>query len=201
MVREIFESFVPLDTVLTSVFVVLAAYSPIHQLLAIQIDAAINPGNSGGPALDQYNRVVGVAFQSLQGADNIGYIIPIPIINHFIEDVQRSGGQNPLGGFVRIGINTQMLDNANAARQFFNMKKSQTGLLTVFVDTVSDASSYVKKDDIILAIDGVPIANDGTVPFRNRERISFDYLLTNKYVGDSCDVTVLREGKVRQPNA
>lgn len=41
------------------------------QLLAIQIDAAINPGNSGGPAI-MGDKVAGVAFQNLSGAENIG---------------------------------------------------------------------------------------------------------------------------------
>ncbi|KAK4366954.1 hypothetical protein RND71_014834 [Anisodus tanguticus] len=40
------------------------------QLLAIQIDAAINPGNSGGPAI-MGDKVAGVAFQNLSGAENI----------------------------------------------------------------------------------------------------------------------------------
>ncbi|WCJ34644.1 DegP protease 10 [Euphorbia peplus] len=31
-----------------------------------------------------------------------------------------------------------------------------------------------------MAFDGVPIANDGTVPFRNRERITFDHLVSMK---------------------
>jgi len=100
----------------------LSAFSPLHQLLAIQIDAAINPGNSGGPALDDKNRVVGVAFQALQGADNIGYIIPVPIINHFLEDYMRN--KSKVEGFVRIGVNTQILDNASAARAYFNLRKS-----------------------------------------------------------------------------
>jgi len=42
-------------------------------LMAIQIDAAINPGNSGGPALME-DKVVGVAFQNLAGAENIGCV-------------------------------------------------------------------------------------------------------------------------------
>ena len=43
------------------------------QLMAIQIDAAINPGNSGGPAI-MGNKVAGVAFQNLSGAENIGSV-------------------------------------------------------------------------------------------------------------------------------
>ncbi|KAG5549467.1 hypothetical protein RHGRI_014714 [Rhododendron griersonianum] len=45
------------------------------QLMAIQIDAAINPGNSGGPAI-MGDKVAGVAFQSLSGAENIGTELP-----------------------------------------------------------------------------------------------------------------------------
>lgn len=39
------------------------------QLVAIQIDAAINLGNGGGPAI-MCDKVAGVAFQSLPGAEN-----------------------------------------------------------------------------------------------------------------------------------
>lgn len=41
-----------------------------------QIDAAINSGNSGGPALKD-GSIVGVAFETLNKAENIGYIIPV----------------------------------------------------------------------------------------------------------------------------
>lgn len=49
-------------------------------LMAIQIDAAINPGNSGGPALME-DKVVGVAFQNLAGAENIGYVFQNPLLS------------------------------------------------------------------------------------------------------------------------
>jgi len=62
------------------------------QLLAIQLDAAINPGNSGGPAL-QGGKVVGLAFQNLPGMDNIGYVIPTPIIRRFLEDIATDAGK------------------------------------------------------------------------------------------------------------
>lgn len=53
-------------------------------LMAIQIDAAINPGNSGGPALME-DKVVGVAFQNLAGAENIGYVCFWPEIFRSVE--------------------------------------------------------------------------------------------------------------------
>jgi len=31
---------------------------------------------------------VGLAFQNLAGADNIGYVIPTPIIRRFLEDIK-----------------------------------------------------------------------------------------------------------------
>ncbi|CAE8639689.1 unnamed protein product, partial [Polarella glacialis] len=77
-------------------------------LLAIQIDAAINPGNSGGPALDEQHRCVGVAFQSLQDAENIGYVIPAEVIQQFVRGYLHSG---TFRGFGNHGFAWQPLEN------------------------------------------------------------------------------------------
>ncbi len=37
-----------------------------------------------------------------------------------------------------------------------------------------------------------PVGNDGTVAFRNRERISFDYILSRKFAGDMISMRLLR---------
>ena len=64
------------------------SHSLVDSHLAIQISAAINPGNSGGPVL-QHGRVVGVAFQGYSGevAQNVGYMIPVPVIERFLKDI------------------------------------------------------------------------------------------------------------------
>lgn len=61
--------------------------------LLMQIDAAINSGNSGGPAFNDKGNCVGIAFQSLKHEDveNIGYVIPTPVIMHFIHDYEKNG--------------------------------------------------------------------------------------------------------------
>jgi len=65
------------------------SHSEVDSHLAIQIDAAINPGNSGGPVM-QDGKVVGVAFQGFSGAvaQNVGYMIPTPVILRFLKDVE-----------------------------------------------------------------------------------------------------------------
>ncbi|EXC25314.1 Protease Do-like 10 [Morus notabilis] len=160
------------------------------QLMAIQIDAAINPGNSGGPAI-MGNKVVGVAFQNLSGAENIGYIIPVPVIKHFIDGVEECG---KYVGFCSMGLSCQPTENVQL-RNYFRMRDDMAGVLVSKINPLSDANKVLKKDDIILAFDGVPIANDGTVCFRNRERITFDHLVSMKKPKETAVVRVLRDGE------
>ncbi|KAM0903872.1 hypothetical protein ACQ4PT_018397 [Festuca glaucescens] len=160
------------------------------QLMAIQIDAAINPGNSGGPAI-MGDKVAGVAFQNLSGAENIGYIIPVPIINRFISGVEESGKYS---GFCSLGISCQATENIQI-RECFGMRPEMTGVLVSRINPLSDAYKVLRKDDILLEFDGVPIANDGTVPFRNRERITFDHLVSMKKPEETSVIKVLRDGK------
>ncbi|MFS7957321.1 putative peptidase Do [Helianthus anomalus] len=160
------------------------------QLLAIQIDAAINPGNSGGPAI-MGDKVAGVAFQNLSGAENIGYIIPVPVIKHFVDGVEASGNYS---GFCSLGLSCQPTENVQL-REYFRMRPELTGVLVSRINPLSDAYNVLKKDDIVLAFDGVPIANDGTVPFRNRERITFDHLVSMKKPNETALVRILRDGE------
>ncbi|KAK6156434.1 hypothetical protein DH2020_010682 [Rehmannia glutinosa] len=160
------------------------------QLLAIQIDAAINPGNSGGPAI-MGDKVAGVAFQNLSNAENIGYIIPVPVIKHFIAGVEETGDYV---GFCSMGLSCQPTENVQL-REHFKMRPSLTGVLVSRINPTSDAYRVLKKDDIILSFDSVPIANDGSVPFRNRERITFDHLVSMKKPNDTAQVKVLRDGE------
>ncbi|XP_020593431.1 protease Do-like 10, mitochondrial isoform X2 [Phalaenopsis equestris] len=163
------------------------------QLMAIQIDAAINPGNSGGPAI-MGNKVAGVAFQNLSGAENIGYIIPVPIIRHFLSGVEENGRYV---GFCSLGLSCQPTENVQL-REHFHMHPEMTGVLVSKINPLSDAFNVLEKDDIIIAFDGVPIANDGTVAFRNRERITFDHLVSMKKPDEKAFLRVLRDGVVHE---
>ncbi|XP_062116341.1 protease Do-like 9 [Humulus lupulus] len=164
------------------------------ELLGLQIDAAINSGNSGGPAFNDKGNCVGIAFQSLkhEDAENIGYVIPTPVIMHFIQDYEKNGAYT---GFPILGVEWQKMENPDLRRSM-GMKSDQKGVRIRRIDPTTPESQVLKPSDIILSFDGVLIANDGTVPFRHGERIGFSYLISQKYTGDNAAVRVLRNSEI-----
>ncbi|CAI7925936.1 unnamed protein product [Closterium sp. NIES-53] len=166
------------------------------ELLGVQIDAAINSGNSGGPAFNAAGECVGIAFQSMRGdeAENIGYIIPTPVIHHFISDYDRNGHYT---GFPILGVEWQKMENPDM-RKALGMEAGQKGVRVRRLEPTSPAAQLLQTSDILLSFDGVAVANDGTVPFRKGERIGFSYLVSQKYEGETAQISVLRAGKVLQ---
>jgi len=155
--------------------------------LAAQIDAAINPGNSGGPVLAN-DRVVGVVMQSYKSADNIGYMVPIPIIEHFLQDIE----DGSYDGFPAIGLVVQLMENPDMKRKY-GISEDQTGVLVRHIFPGSPAKEMIKKDDVILTIDGHTIADDGTVEFRLKERTSFNYYIDRHQMGEKISLGLLRD--------
>lgn len=52
-----------------------------------------------------------------------------------------------------------------------------TGVLITHVEPQMPTSKVLRTGDVIVELDGVPIASDGTVPFRGEERVLFSHLL------------------------
>ncbi|CAM8912668.1 unnamed protein product [Rhodiola kirilowii] len=163
------------------------------ELLGLQIDAAINSGNSGGPAFNDKGDCVGIAFQSLkhEDAENIGYVIPTPVITHFIEDYKKNGAYT---GFPILRAEWQKMENP-ILRMSMGMKPDQKGVRIKRIDPTAPEFKVLQPSDVLLSFDGVKIANDGTVPFRHGERIGFSYLVSQKYSGDTAEIEVLRNSE------
>jgi hypothetical protein len=83
----------------------------------------------------------------------------------------------------------------NLARLPCPPQAQQKGVYIRRVEPTSPVSDQIRGGDILLAFEGTGIANDGTVPFRSGERISFSYLISQKYTGE----TVRRSLGVRAP--
>ncbi|KAI5068576.1 hypothetical protein GOP47_0016921 [Adiantum capillus-veneris] len=161
------------------------------ELLAVQIDAAINPGNSGGPAFNDDGECVGIAFMAHDTADNIGYVIPTPVIHHFLKDYNKHGHYT---GFPSLGFVFQTLTNPDL-RKFLKMNSEQKGILVQKVEPLSPSNAVLKEGDVIFRFDGIPISNEATVPLRPGERIALSFLVSQKFTGDKAVLGVLRDGQ------
>lgn len=159
------------------------------KLLAVQIDAAINPGNSGGPVFKD-GKLVGVAMQVITSSQNIGYMIPSPIINHFLDDL----GDGDYSGFPTLGIAFHNTEN-KTLRKFYRMKENEGGVLITTVLPYSSAYGILKEGDVVLEIDGVPIEVDGTFAFRENERLNLSYLINKKQIGRDIVIKFIRDGQ------
>jgi S1-C subfamily serine protease len=157
-------------------------------LLSAQVDAPINPGNSGGPVF-QNGKVVGVVMQSMPGAQNIGYIVPANIIRHVLKDLE----DGKYDGFPEIGVFVGILESP-AARRHAGLTERETGLTVIHVHAASPAREQLAQGDVILGIDGHPVANDGTVEFRPGERTSFAYWIQQHQIGEHISILRLRQG-------
>ncbi len=166
------------------------SHSGVDQHLVLQVDAAINPGNSGGPVLFK-GKVVGLAFQGLASGDNIGYAIPVPVIQHFLTDIK----DNTYHGYPELGA--AVMDTRNAAlRSSLGLSGDNTGVVVYYIDPFGSAKGTLKTGDVLLEIDGYDIAVDGTVEL-DGNTVEFAELLERKQWGETANFRVMREGTVQ----
>ena len=156
--------------------------------LAIQVDAAINPGNSGGPVV-QDNKVVGVAFQTQFYAQNIGYMIPTPVIRHFLTDLK----DGKYDGYASLGILTSSLEN-DGLRAWLGVPEGETGVLVLKALPHSSSEGLIQPNDVLHGIDEHQVENDGTVKV-DEEFLDLAFIVQEKHVGDTLTLKIRRAGK------
>ncbi len=156
-------------------------------LLTVQLDAAINPGNSGGPAIIG-NKIIGVAMQTVTQAENIGYVIPVPVIRHFLEDIE----DGSYDGFPSAGFSYQTIRN-EAFSDRFGIEEEQAGVIVTRIAYGSPAAEVLELGDVVMKIDGRSIAGDGTVEFRHGSRTRLDYMVNRRQIGETIPLEVIRD--------
>ena len=155
--------------------------------LVVQTDAAINPGNSGGPVV-QDGRVVGVAFQGFPGADNMGFFIPVPIVRHFLTNLE----DGRYDGFPDSGIETTPLLSP-AYRRERGLPPARSGVVVDRVAPGGTTDGVLKPGDVLLNVEGQAIADDGTIRLGDA-RVTFEHAIDKLQVGATVRFTVWREG-------
>ncbi len=163
--------------------------------LVIQTDAAINPGNSGGPVI-QNNKVVGVAFQGLRQADNIGYLIPTTVINHFLDDIK----DNTYDGFGSLGFSYYPGLHSPSYKSFLKVPNEQQGVVVLNTQINTPAYNLLQPGDVLTQFDDYDIDNDGMIQIYGL-RIGMSQVIEEKQIGENLNITFYRNGKKHQENA
>jgi hypothetical protein len=156
--------------------------------LRIQIDAAVNHGNSGGPAVIGDN-MVGLAVSKLNGAENIGYIIPCEEIKLFLEDV----ADGRYDGKPALVDDFQTLENV-ALRSFLKLGRSAAGAV-VHRPYSSDPGYPLKEWDVVTRIGDTPVDDQGMIRAGDNLRVLFTYLVQKLSKNGKVPLTVIRAGK------
>ncbi len=126
----------------------------------IQTDVAINPGNSGGPLFNLDGEVVGVNSQIYSrsgGFMGVSFAIPINIVMDVVSQLKTNGKVSR--GW--IGVYIQEVDQNLA--QSFGMP-TPTGALVTQVVTEGPANNVLQLGDVIIEMNGKPVANAGSLP-------------------------------------
>ncbi|MCK9223831.1 MAG: serine protease, partial [Candidatus Muirbacterium halophilum] len=160
--------------------------------LAIQTDAAINNGNSGGPVV-KGGKVVGIAYQSRTDGQNIGYFIPLFVVERFLKDIDMDGKYD---GYIDNGLIVSDMKNTGLKKYSGLSEDSGVGIIVTAIKRNSPLKNFIKKDDVILEIDGVSIADDATVT-SEFGRVEWIHVLENKFINDKVKFKIMRDRKMK----
>jgi serine protease Do len=153
----------------------------------LQTDAAINSGNSGGPLVNLQGQVVGMnTAVAGQGAQNIGFAIPINDIKPLIDSVKQRGRiVRPYLGVRYVALN-QQIAKANDLRvnEGAWIQAADDAAPGIVPDSPADKAG-VKEGDVITKINSDKI--DSTH--------SLQSVIGKHKPGDKVTLTVVREGK------
>ena len=148
----------------------------------IQTDAAINPGNSGGALVDLAGRLVGIntaIFSRSGGSHGIGFAIPANIVRVYV-DSALSGRkvERPWLGARIEALTREMADG-------LGLDRASGALVTRVWDKGPAVDAGLQPGDVIIAVDGVEVADARSVLYR----------LQTRGVGNRVRLDLLRKTK------
>jgi S1-C subfamily serine protease len=156
----------------------------------IQTDAAINPGNSGGPLLNLRGEVIGINVAVNQGAQGIGFALPIDDVERVVSSVIETGRiARPFLG-VRYVMITPEMAKANQLPVDYGalVARGERQIdLAVTPGSPADLAGIV-ENDIILEIDSEKLTPTNSLVRAVRDLMS----------GDKVKLKILHKGEERE---
>lgn len=156
----------------------------------IQTDASINPGNSGGPLLNLAGQVIGINTAMANGAENIGFALPINDVKSTIENVKENGKiVRPWLGVRYVNINDEIKE-ANKLDVDYGaliIRGEERTDLAVIPGSPADKAGLI-ENDIILEVDGEELKDDN----------SLAKIISKHNPGDKVRLKILHKGEEKE---
>ena len=153
----------------------------------IQTDAAINPGNSGGPLLNQKGEVIGINTAIIQGAQGLGFAIPIDTAQNISNQLIASGKvEHPFLGIQMVTLTPEVKqeinDNPNSGLSVYEDK----GVLVMRVvpDSPADKAG-LRAGDVIGQVNGRAV----------EDADALQQAVENSGVGKNLQIDLKRNGQ------
>ncbi len=165
---------------------------------AIQTDAAINHGNSGGPLLDSSGRLIGVnsAIYSPSGTSaGVGFAIPVSTVKRVVPELIQSGHYpHPWFGALGYTITPALAQALNlpvdhgllVAKMYQDSPADKAGIRGATKVVIVGNRRFLIGGDILLKVNSHKLKDWDDLD---------DYLETNTHVGETVQITILRDGK------
>ena len=155
----------------------------------IQTDAAINPGNSGGALVDMDGDLIGIntaIFSRSGSSSGVGFAVPATMVRRVVESAV--GGATAV---VRpwLGVKGDSV-SADIARSL-GLDRPQGLVITEVWPGGPAARAGLRQGDVITAIDGAEVNDQGGLNFR----------VGTREPNDTVQVGVLRDGRVQTLDA
>ncbi|MFM6191798.1 HhoA/HhoB/HtrA family serine endopeptidase [Planktothrix sp.] len=160
---------------------------PDKRVSFIQTDAAINPGNSGGPLLNQNGEVIGMNTAIIQGAQGLGFAIPINQVQRIADQISTTGKvQHPYLGISMVTLSPEVKESLNQDPNSPISVNEDQGILIVRVMPNSPAhQSGLRAGDVIVQVENKPVTKADEV----------QQAVENVSVGSSLKMEIKRQGQ------
>jgi S1-C subfamily serine protease len=156
----------------------------------LQTDAAINPGNSGGPLLNARGEVIGMNTAIIQGAQGLGFAIPINTAQKISQELISKGRvDHPYLGVQMATLTPEVKERI--IRRFgdrVNLVAEQGVLLVRIVPESPAAVGGLKPGDVIQSINNQPVNKVEEV----------QKIVENSQIGNPLQVQIDRNGRTFQ---
>lgn len=156
----------------------------------LQTDAAINPGNSGGPLLNARGEVIGMNTAIIQGAQGLGFAIPINTAQKIAEELIAKGRvDHPYLGIQMVTLTPEVKEKITSRfGDRINLAANQGILLVRIVPNSPAAIAGLRPGDVIKSINNQPVLKVDEV----------QKLVENSKIGIPLQVQVERNGRTFQ---